>query len=320
MKEIKFTHIEGIKIGNIQDEKAATGCTVVICEKGATAGVDVRGGSPATRETDLLNPVNMVQQIHAVVLSGGSAFGLDASSGVVKYLEEKGIGFDVQVAKVPIVCGASLFDLTLGSANIRPDATMGYKACENAQTQNEEILNGNIGAGCGATVGKYLGLETSMKGGLGTYAIEIGDLQVGAIVAVNCLGDVVDPEDNNKIVAGLIKEGKFLGTENIMIDNYYDKTNLFSANTTIGIVVTNAKFTKSEITKIASMAHNGYGRTMRPAHSIYDGDTIFALSTSEVEADLSVVGLLAAKVMERAVVNAVKHASNLHGVRSFNDI
>lgn len=318
MKEIKFTDIEGIKVGHMQDEEAATGCSVIICEKGAYAGVDVRGGSPATRETDLLDPVNMIQQIHAIVLSGGSAFGLDSCSGVMKYLEEQGIGFDVQVAKVPIVCGACLFDLAIGSPNIRPNLEMGYKAAENANKEN--CPNGNVGAGCGATVGKYLGPDFAMKGGLGTYALQIGDLQVGAIVAVNCLGDVIDPDDNNKIIAGMRKNDKFMNIEQIMINNYDDKTNLFSGNTTIGAIVTNGKFNKSEMNKIASMAHNGYGRTMRPAHSIYDGDTIFTMSTGNVESDVSVVGMLSAKVMEKAVINAIKNAESLHGVKSYNDI
>lgn len=318
MKEIKFTDIDGIKVGHMQNEKAATGCSVIICEEGAYAGVDVRGGSPATRETDLLDPVNMVQKIHAVVLSGGSAFGLDSCSGVMKYLEEQGIGFDVRVAKVPIVCGACLFDLTLGSPNIRPNLEMGYKAAENAN--KEECPNGNIGAGCGATVGKYLGPKYAMKGGLGTYAMQVGDLQVGAIVAVNALGDIVDPDDNNKIIAGMRDDNGFMDIEKAMIENYHDKTNKFSGNTTIGAIVTNGKFNKSEMNKIASMAHNGYGRTMRPAHSIYDGDTIFAMSAGDVEADLSVVGMLAAKVMEKAVINAIKNADTLHGVKSYKDI
>ena len=318
MKEIKFTEIEGIKVGHMQDEEAATGCSVVICENGAYGGVDVRGGSPATRETDLLDPVNMVQQIHAVVLSGGSAFGLDSCSGVMKYLEENDIGFDVQVAKVPIVCGACLFDLVIGNPKVRPDLEMGYKAAESAN--KADCPNGNVGAGCGATVGKYLGPEFAMKGGLGTYALQVGDLQVGAIVAVNCMGDVVDPEENNEIIAGMRKDNKFMNIEKVMMENYDDKTNLFSGNTTIGVVVTNGKFNKSEMNKIASMAHNGYARTMRPAHSIYDGDTIFTMSTGEVEADISTVGMMAANVMAKAVVNAVKEAKGLHGMKAYKDI
>ncbi|MFA5523627.1 MAG: P1 family peptidase [Tissierellales bacterium] len=319
MKEIQFTDIDGIKVGNAQDIESATGCTVIICENGATAGVDVRGGSPGTRETDLLNPVNMVEQIHGVMLSGGSAFGLDAASGAMKYLEERNVGFDVQVTKVPIVCSAVLFDLAIGDYRVRPDLKMGYEACMNAT--DIECPNGNIGAGTGATVGKLLGLQRAMKGGLGSYALQVGDLKVGAIVAVNCLGDVIDPS-TGQTLAGLLSEDKnsFIGTENMMIVNYDSKKNLFSGNTTIGVVATNAKFSKSETNKIASMAHNGYARTMRPAHSIFDGDTIFALSTGDEQADISTVGFLAARAMEQAVINAIKSASSLHGVRSYSDI
>lgn len=319
MKEIKFTDIDGIKVGHAQNLEAATGCTVIMCENGATAGVDVRGGSPGTRETDLLNPVNMVQQIHAVMLSGGSAFGLDAASGAMKYLEERNIGFDVQVTKVPIVCSAVLFDLAVGDYKVRPDLKMGYEACMNAT--NAECPNGSIGAGTGATVGKLLGLRTAMKGGLGSYALQVEELKVGAIVAVNCLGDVIDPY-TGEILAGLLSEDlkSFTGTENIMIDNYDSKKNLFSGNTTIGVVATNGKFSKSEMNKIASMAHNGYARTMRPAHSIFDGDTIFALSTGDVQADISTVGFLTARAMEQAVINAIKSASSLHGIKSYVDI
>lgn len=318
-KEIKITDIEGIKIGHAQDLDAATGCTVIMCEKGATAGVDVRGGSPGTRETDLLNPVNLVQQIHAVVLSGGSAFGLDSASGVMQYLEENDIGFDVQVTKVPIVCGAVLFDLTCGDYKVRPDKEMGYKACLNAT--NKECPNGNIGAGTGATVGKILGPETTMKGGLGTYAVQVGDLQVGAIVAVNCLGDVIDPE-TGEVIAGALNEDKetFASTEKIMEERYDNKKNLFSGNTTIGVIVTNGRFDKSQMNKVASMAHNGYARSMRPAHSIFDGDTIFTMATGEIEADINVVGFLAARVMERAVVNAVKNTTSLHGYKAHCDL
>lgn len=319
MKEIRFTDIDGIKVGHAQNLDAATGCSVIICGNGATAGVDVRGGSPGTRETDLLNPVNMVQQIHAVMLSGGSAFGLDAASGAMKYLEERNIGFDVQVTKVPIVCSAVLFDLAIGDYKVRPDLKMGYEACMNAI--NTECPNGNVGAGTGATVGKLLGLKTAMKGGLGSYALQVGDLKVGAIVAVNCLGDVIDPS-TGEILAGLLGEDKknFIGTENMMIANYDSKKNLFSGNTTIGVVATNAKFSKSEMNKIASMAHNGYARTMRPAHSIFDGDTIFALSTGDIQADISTVGFLTARAMEQAVINAIKSASSLHGVKAYSDI
>lgn len=319
MKEIKFTDIDGIKVGNAQDLEAATGCTVILCEEGATAGVDVRGGSPGTRETDLLNPQNLVDKIHGVMLTGGSAFGLDAASGAMKYLEERGIGFDVQVTKVPIVCSAVLFDLAVGDYRIRPDFNMGYMACENAN--NEECPSGNLGAGTGATVGKFLGVERAMKGGLGSYAVQIGGLKVGAIVAVNCLGDVIDPE-TGEILAGLLDEkGKALiGTEDVLMENYDNKKNIFSGNTTIGVVATNGIFTKSEANKLASMSHNGYGRSMRPAHSIFDGDTIFTMATGKVEADINVVGLLAARTMERAVINAIKSADSAYGFKAYKDL
>lgn len=319
IKEIPFTNIDGIKVGHAQDIEAATGCTVIICEEGATAGVDVRGGSPGTRETDLLNPQNLVDKIHAVMLSGGSAFGLDAASGVMKYLEERGIGFDVQITKVPIVCSAVLFDLTVGDYRVRPDFNMGYEACKNAT--NEECPNGNVGAGTGATIGKFLGMERAMKGGLGSYAIQIGHLKVGAIVAVNALGDIIDP-DTGKILAGLLDEEgkKLIGTENIMAAKYSEKKNIFSGNTTIGVIATNGIFTKSEANKLASMAHNGYARTIRPAHSIFDGDTIFTIATGKVEADINVVGFLAARAVERAVMNAIKSAESAYGLKAYRDL
>ncbi|MCY6483537.1 P1 family peptidase [Clostridium aestuarii] len=319
MEIINFTDIEGIKVGHEQNLEAATGCTVIICEEGASAGVDVRGGAPGTRETDLLNPVNMVDRIHGILLTGGSAFGLDAAAGIMKYLEEKGIGFDVGVTKVPIVCGAALFDLVIGDHKIRPDKEMGYKACLNAS--NKEYREGNIGAGTGATVGKVLGQEYCMKGGLGTYAVQVGELKVGAMVAVNSLGDVVDPE-HRKIVAGVLNENKtdFINTEELMIAKYDNKNNLFNGNTTIGIIATNAKLTKAQANKVASMAQNGFARTIYPVHTMYDGDTIFAAATGKIEADVNVIGLLAARVMERAVVNAVKNTDSLCNIKCFKDL
>jgi len=319
MRQIKFTEIEGIKVGHAQDLEAVTGCTVIISEEGATVGVDVRGGAPGTRETDLLNPVNLVQKVHAIVLTGGSAFGLDAAAGVMQYLEEKNVGFDVQVTKVPIVCGAALFDLTIGDYRIRPDKAMGYQACLNAGSV--ECKQGNIGAGTGATVGKILGTGRAMKSGLGCYALEVEGLKVGALVAVNCLGDVVDPLAGKKLAGPLNEDMETLAdTEEIMINSYSDKKSLFSGNTTIGVIATNAAFTKAQATKLSSMAQNGYARTMRPAHSMYDGDTIFAMSTGNIEADLSVVGLLAARVMERAVIAAVKNAESLCGLKCYADL
>jgi L-aminopeptidase/D-esterase-like protein len=319
MRQIKFTDIEGIKVGHAQDLKAATGCTVILSEEGATAGVDVRGGAPGTRETDLLNPVNMIQKVHAIILAGGSAFGLDAAAGVMQYLEEKNVGFDVQVTRVPIVCGAVLFDLAIGDHRIRPDKAMGCQACLNAGST--ECAQGTIGAGTGATVGKILGKERAMKSGLGHYALEEKGLKVGALVAVNCLGDVIDPLSGKKLAGPLNEDMQTLAdTEEIMIDSCSDKKSLFNGNTTIGVVATNAAFTRAQVTKLASMAQNGYARTMRPAHSMYDGDTIFAMSTGNIEADLSVVGLLAARVMERAVIVAVKNAEPLCGLKCYADL
>lgn len=319
MKEIAITDIEGIKIGHAQDLDAATGCTVVIGEAGVTAGVDVRGGAPGTRETDLLDPVNLVEQIHAVVLAGGSSFGLDSASGVMQYLEEKGVGFDAFVTRIPIVCGVVLFDLTIGDHKVRPDKKMGYQACLNANDM--ECAEGCVGAGTGATVGKILGMERCMKSGLGTYCLQAGDLKIGAIVAVNCLGDVIDPK-TGETLAGVLDENRkrFLNSEEIMIKKFSGRKIEFSGNTTIGVIVTNAKLTKSQTNKVASMAHNGYGRTIRPAHTMFDGDTIFAVATGKVEADVSVVGLLAARIMEQAVIRAVKKATPLCGVKCHSEL
>ena len=319
MKEIRFAEIEGIEVGHAQNLDAATGCSVILSKEGATVGVDVRGGAPGTRETDLLDPVNLVEKIHAVVLAGGSAFGLDAACGVMQFLEERGIGFDVQVTKVPIVCSAVLFDLVIGDHRVRPDREMGYRACLNAR--KDECSQGNVGAGAGATVGKIFGMDRAMKSGLGSYALQTGELKVGAMVAVNALGNVIDPVAGEALAGPLSEDRKtILETEEVMIESYGKKGDLFSRNTTLGIIATNAAFSKAQATKIASMAHNGYARTMRPAHSMFDGDTIFAMATGHVEADLSVVGLLSARVMERALVAAVKNARTLCGAKAYCDL
>ena len=319
MKQIYFSEIETVKIGHAQDLEAATGCTVIICEEGAIVGVDVRGGAPGTRETDLLDPVNLVHKAHAVILAGGSAFGLDAASGVMEFLEENHIGLDVQVARVPIVCGAALFDLAIGDHRVRPDKEMGYQACRNANST--ECRQGCIGAGTGATVGKILGMRRAMKSGLGYYALQTENLKVGALVAVNCLGDVVDPLTGKKLAGPLNEDMQSLAdTEEIMVQSYSNLGSPLGSNTTLGIVATNAALTKAQATKLASMAHNGYARTMRPAHTMYDGDTIFAMSTGSIEAELSVVGLLAARVMERAVIAAVENATSLCGLKCCADL
>ncbi len=319
MREIKLTEIEGIKIGHEQDMDGATGCTVVICEDGATAGVDVRGGAPGTRETDLLDPMNLVEKIHAVLLSGGSAFGLDAAAGIMQFLEERKIGFDVGVTTVPIVTGAVLFDLMIGDHRIRPDKAMGYRACEKAYDQ--VYSEGSVGAGTGATIGKYLGMEYVMKGGIGIFCVQVGDLKVGAVVAVNCMGDVINPK-TGKIIAGILNEEKTgLGnTEEMMIHNYREQKNLFQGNTTIGTVITNAKLTKAQANKIASMAHNGYARAIRPAHTMVDGDTVFVMATGDQEADVNVVGLLATRVVEEAIIRGVQKADTLYNIPTISTI
>ncbi len=318
IEQLPVTAIPGFRLGNAHNLAAATGCTVILCPAGAVAGVDVRGGAPGTRETDLLRPENYVEKIHAVLLSGGSAFGLDAAAGVMAYLEERGVGFDVGVAKVPIVAGAVLFDLPCGDPAVRPDKAMGYAACLAAEKGG--FAEGTAGAGAGATVGKFFGMEHAMKGGLGAYAAKVGGLMVGAVVAVNCLGDVVDP-DGGGIIAGAYQDDPFafLGSEDGMISKYGRTGNLFAGNTTIGAILTNAALTKGQAAKIASMAHNGYARTMRPAHTMVDGDTIFCLSAGSVAADVSVVGLIAARVMEWAVLRAVREATSLAGFKACRD-
>ena len=314
-----ITDVSGIKVGHSQNLKAGTGCTVVICENGATTGVDVRGGAPGTRETDLLNPVNLVDKAHAIYLGGGSAFGLDGASGVMKYLEEKEIGFDVTLTKVPIVPGAVLFDLGVGDYRIRPDALMGYDACLHA-TENE-TSQGNVGAGTGATVGKIFGGFRCMKGGLGTAGTKAQELIVGAIVAVNCLGDVIDPE-KGEIIAGVLTEDKkgFANTMSFLRNFPMGNEGNFSKNTTIGVIATNAKLTKAGATKVATMAQDGYARTISPAHTMFDGDTIFCMATGEVDAGVNVVGAIAAEVMAKAIIKAVINAEPLFELKSYRDL
>ncbi|MDD2481824.1 MAG: P1 family peptidase [Lutispora sp.] len=319
MEYVSIKEIPGIRIGNAEDLTGGTGCTVIICDKGGTGGVDVRGGAPGTRETDLLNPVNLVDKIHGILLAGGSAFGLDAAAGIMEYLEERRIGFDVGVTKVPIVAGAVLFDLAVGDYKIRPDKKMGYRACLNSES--EEFTEGCVGAGTGASVGKILGMDKAMKGGLGSFCIRVGRLYVGAIVAVNCLGDVVEPASGQILAGAYSSEDKrFLNSESIMIDGFQKAGDPFTGNTTIGAIITNGKLTKAGANKIASMAHNGYARSIRPTHTMHDGDTIFALATGDVDADVNQIGVLAAKAMEQAVINGIKKASGLFGLKSFSEI
>jgi L-aminopeptidase/D-esterase-like protein len=319
-----ITDVPGIRVGQADDPEALTGCTVVLCEGGAVGGVDQRGGAPGTRETDPLRPMHLVQKVNAVLLAGGSAFGLDAAGGVVRYLEEHGVGFDVGVAKVPIVPAAILFDLGLGRVDVRPDAAMGYRACEVAST--DPPRQGNAGAGMGATVGKILGMAGAMKSGIGTASIELGGgAIVGAMMAVNALGDVIDPSTGS-ILAGArpAKVGPIsLGGKEtfantlLMMRSFVGKTALRFAtrsNTVIGVVATNARLTKEEANKVAQMAHNGIARVVRPAHTMLDGDTIFALSTGDKNVDVSIVGAYAAEVVVQAIVRAVSEAEPAGGL------
>ena len=262
----------------------------------------MRGSAPGTRETDLLNPINLIDKVHAVVLSGGSAFGLESTCGVARYLEEKNIGFDVGVTKVPIVAGAVLFDLQVGDYRVRPDVAMGYKACKRAN--DKELKLGNYGAGCGATIGKLLGPKNCMKGGIGSHSIKLDNgLVVSAIVAVNAFGDVFE---NGKLIAGTIDDNKRLINTYESMKKGFGIKDFSMKNTTIGIVVTNANINKNECTKVSQVAHNGYARAINPVHTLFDGDTIFTMATGEIKADMNLICTLASEVMEKSIVNAIK--------------
>lgn len=320
MREIPITDFDNLKIGNAEDAQGATGCTVLLLgEKGAPAGLDVRGGGPASRESELLKPMAAAQVIHAILLSGGSAFGLDAAGGVMQYLEERGVGFDVGVTKVPLVCQSCLFDLAVGDLHARPDKAMGYAACEGAAANN--YRDGNFGAGTGATVGKLLGAAHCMKSGIGSYAVQIGQLKVGAVVAVNALGDVYDWKNGQK-AAGLLADDKktFLDSEALACRSYEVVENKFVGNTTIGVIVTNAKFAKTRLCKIAGMAHDGYARAIRPVHTTADGDSIYAVSLGELRADQDIVGTLAAQVMAEAILRAVRAAAPAYGLPAVSSL
>jgi L-aminopeptidase/D-esterase-like protein len=319
----RITDVPGIQVGHAHNLEALTGCTVVLCRSGATAGVDVRGGAPGTRETDLLDPTALVHRVHAVLLAGGSAFGLDAASGVVRYLAERRIGFKTAAAAVPIVPAAILFDLNLGSPSVRPDADMGYQACLAARAGR--VPEGNVGAGTGASVGKLLGTALAMKSGLGTASLKIGSLVVGALIVVNAFGDVVDPATGG-LLAGL-RSGKLgplrIGGTDYLADSLRamktvpGRTVLGLAqqvNTVLGVVATNARLTKSQTTKVAQMAHDGLARVIRPAHTMLDGDTLFALSTGRARADVTVVGAFAAEVVAQAVLRAATQAASAGGL------
>jgi len=313
-KEISITDIKNVHIGHAQDEEHATGCTVLICDKKAMCGVDVRGGGPASRETDLLNPLMSNDGINGLLLSGGSAFGLDAAGGVMKYLEEKGRGVKVGNAIVPIVVGSCIFDLNCVDGSVRPDAAMGYVACLDSEKNIER--NGNVGAGMGATVGKILGNPSTMKSGLGCYAIQVGTLKVGAVVVVNAIGDVFEM-DSNKQLAGLLnknKDGMASSEEHAV--KLLQLASKFALNTTIGAIITNGDLDKAEMNKVAAMASNGIARTIRPVNTSMDGDSIYALSVGKVKTCADVVGTLAAHVLGKAINRAVLETEEKYGYKS----
>lgn len=324
-----FTSIAGLKVGHAQDEAALTGVTVVLCEQGAVAGVDQRGGAPGTRETDALHPMHLVEQVHGVVLSGGSAFGLDSASGVVRYLEARQVGFDVRVARVPIVPAAILFDLGIGRADVRPDPEMGYQACLNASQASP--AEGNVGAGTGCSVGKILGIERAVKSGLGSSAIALGrGLLVAALVAVNAFGDVIDPA-SGQIIAGARSQparpaekrlpGLFADTLQVMRSMPRRSLRFgHRENTVIGIVATNARLSKEQAGKVAQMAQDGLARAIRPAHTMLDGDTLFCLATGERQADVNLIGAYAAEAVTQAILRAVYAARSAGGLPAICDI
>lgn len=297
-----FTDVEGIKVGHASDIEGGTGLTIILPDPGNTAGVDVRGGAPGTRETDLLNPLNQVSEVSAIILSGGSAYGLEAASHLMKILEKEKIGFDVGVGIVPIISQAVLFDLAYKNPKARPDEKMTKKAFESATYEDKSM--GIVGAGTGATVAKALGPAYLMKSGLGQASIKKGNLVVSAIVAVNAFGDIFDYHKGIQI-AGPMKDGRMLKTIDLIDKILGSFADIKPSNTTIGAVATNGTFSKTELTKIAGMAHDGYARSINPVHTLFDGDTIFSLSTNKLKADINLVGAIAAEVMSMAIANAI---------------
>jgi L-aminopeptidase/D-esterase-like protein len=314
-----ITDVPGIRVGHWTDRRAATGCTVVLCEKGAVGGVDVRGGAPGTRETDLLRPGTLVQGIHAVLLTGGSAWGLDAAGGIMRYLEERGVGWVFGAGPVPVVVGAVLYDLRLGRGDVRPDGEAGYRACRAARAG--AVAQGSVGAGTGATVGKALGMERCLKGGLGTASEALpsaaGELVVGALVAVNCFGEVVDPA-SGQVIAGPRAEGSgFVGTVEIL--RGAEQAPWGGESTTLAVVATSASLTKEYACRLASVAHDGLARAIRPLHTMVDGDVVFTMATGQVAVEpmrYPALEALAARAVERAVLKALREARGLAGVPS----
>ena len=320
MREIAITDFENIRIGQTENAEAGTGCTVLICDGGMPAGLDVRGGGPASRESELLKPLAAAQTVHAVVLSGGSAYGLGAANGVMTCLEERGIGYDTGFALVPLVVQSDIYDLSVGSAAVRPDAAMGCEAARLA-FESPNYRDGNYGVGCGASVGKIAGMGTAMKTGIGSYAVQIGDLKVGAIVVVNALGDVYDWKTGRQIAGLRTEDGHGLrSTMDYMCSSIQVVDNRFTGNTTLAVVITNAAFDKSQLCKIAGMAHDGFARSIRPVHTSADGDSIYAVSVGTLQADRDLVGSLAAEVVSEAIIRAVNASESAYGLPSAADL
>ena len=314
-----ITDVSGVRVGHYTDKKAVTGCTVILCELGAVAGVDVSGSSPGTRETDLLRAGNLVERVQAIVLSGGSAFGLDAATGALRYLEERGFGHETSAGRVPIVPAAIIFDLNIGDSQIRPGASEGYQACLAAT--DTEVTEGCVGAGTGATVGKILGAERGVKSGLGTASQRIsGDIVIAALMVVNAVGDVIEP-GTGRVLAGPRKsdESEFLSTSQLLKGEFKEAVPPF--NTVIGVVATDAKLSKVQASKLAYLAQIGIARTIDPCHTMYDGDTLFALSTgNDKEADINALGAAAAEVVTEAIVRAIGNAEALAGLPAAKDV
>lgn len=306
IKEISIKDMEGVSIGHARNEEAKTGVSVIYFKNGAQTGCDISGGGPASRETPLTNPMTADNPLNAVVLSGGSAYGLAASDGVMKCLEENGIGYNTGYALVPLVCQSCIYDLGYGKNNIRPDATMGYEACKRALESCDDSM-GNVGAGTGATVGKLLGMKQATKSGLGIYAIQAGELKIAAVVAVNAFGDIFNPENGQK-VGGLLDPSRkvFLDLEQAFLSFMSAPKDLFNSNTTIGCMITNAKFDKAKLNKLAAMTRNAYARCINPVGTMADGDSIYACSVGEVVSDINLVGTLSAKVMQKAILKAIE--------------
>lgn len=307
MKEIQITDIQSLRIGNAQDDEAKTGVTAVLFDNGAKVGVDISGGGPASRETPIAAPTTAETPVNAILLAGGSAYGLDAAGGAMRFLEEHGIGYDTGFARIPIVLQSCIYDLSYGSSTVRPDAEMGYNACLDAFTNNMPAC-GNVGAGSGATVGKLCGMKRASKAGLGIYAVQVGQLQMGAVVVVNSLGDICSPKGEK--ISGLMnsKRNGFSDSVEELLKIAQPDDLFGHLNTTLGVIITNADFNKTELNKIASMTRAAYSRCIRPVGTMADGDTIYAVSKGTLQADINMAGTLAAEVMAKAIQCAVEES------------